>query len=142
MSQAIASATMGATVLAGAAPALCAVHCAAMPVVFALLPTLQLGSRFSGVCMHGVARKLALYFVAPLGLTANAFNYPQHESEAVVAVSLTGITSVVLAAIWAPVKRYQTFFNVGGCTLMLGASYMGHKIADGKGTCSHSCCSE
>ena len=32
--------------------------------------------------MHSVGRKIALYFVAPFGLAANAISYPQHKSEA------------------------------------------------------------
>merc|ERR1719174_2251942 len=38
--QCFASAAVGASVLASAAPALCAVHCAAMPAITVLLPTL------------------------------------------------------------------------------------------------------
>merc|ERR1712094_22085 len=107
----------------GAAPALCAVHCAAMPVVTVLMPAMAVGSRFSGICMHGVARKIALYFVAPFGMLANAIGYPQHQSEAIVIWNLTGVSSVVLAATWAPIAAYRNVCNFGGCALMLSSQY-------------------
>jgi len=133
------TAALGATFLASAAPALCAVHCAAMPVLTVLLPTLSIGSRFG--CMHSVARKIALYFVAPFGLIANAVGYPQHQSEAIVAVNLTGVSSVVAAALYSPIAPYRNWFNLGGCALMLSSQYYGNKIASERGTgcggCGH-----
>lgn len=95
-SSVLASATAAASVLAAAAPALCAVHCAAMPVIAVALPSLQLAS--GGVCMHSVGRKLALYFVVPLGLISNAVGYSNHGSAAVTSTSLLGVSCVTAAA--------------------------------------------
>jgi hypothetical protein len=95
-SSVLASATAAASVLAAAAPALCAVHCAAMPIIAVALPSLQLAS--GGVCMHGVGRKLALYFVVPLGLISNAVGYSNHGSAAVTSTSLLGVSCVTAAA--------------------------------------------
>merc|ERR1712228_411172 len=111
-----------------------------MPVVTVLLPSLHLGSRFSGVCMHKVAKKIALYFVAPFGVMSNMIGYPQHKNERVVAANLTGVTSVVLAATWRPIAAYRNVANFGGCALMLSSSYYGNKIAKEKGNeCCHCC---
>merc|ERR1719253_1966948 len=71
----LSSAAAGASVLAAAAPMLCAVHCAAMPAVAILLPSLQMSGKF---CGHGLARKIAYYFVLPCGLLANAQGYREH----------------------------------------------------------------
>ena len=135
----LASATAGVSVLAAAAPALCAVHCAAMPVIAVALPSLQhIGG---GVCMHGVARKLAIYFVVPLGLISNAVGYYNHGNAAVTSSSLLGVSCVTAAATVKQVAPHRNIFNGVGCVLMLGASYRGRKLEQelGKGCCS-SCC--
>ena len=97
LGSALVAATAGVSVLAAAAPALCAVHCMAMPIIAVALPSLQLASRGS-FCMHAFSRRLALYFVAPLGLTANAFSYSNHGNGAVTTSSLFS----VLPAWWLP----------------------------------------
>lgn len=119
----LASATAGLSVVAAAAPALCAVHCAAMPVVAVALPSLQLGGAAGGVCMHSVARKVALYFVVPLGLLANAVSYPQHQSVPTTSASLLGVTCVTAAAVATRLAPHRNVLNGVGCVLMLGASY-------------------
>lgn len=137
LTRGLAASAVGASFLAAAAPALCAVHCAAMPVVTVLLPSLSLSSKFlGGTCMHGVARKLAIYFVAPFGILANALTYPQHKNEMVAVGSMTGVTSVVLAATCPPLKTYRNFLNFGGCGLMLGFNYYGNQLAKDRG---HAC---
>lgn len=83
-------------------------------------------------CRRAFDRKLALYFIAPFGLLATGLGYPQHESKAVVAATMSGATSVVLAATWNRLAAYRTLFNLGGCAVMLGSSYFGDKIARDK----------
>lgn len=65
-------------------------------------------------------------------MVASALGYPQHQNEAVVAGTLGGVTSVVLAATWKPIAAYRTVFNFGGCAVMLGSQYLGDKIAKDK----------
>ena len=134
----LSSATAGASVLAAAAPALCAVHCAAMPAIAVALPSLQLGG---GVCMHGVARKLALYFVVPLGLTSNAVGYSNHGNLGVTSGSLLGVSCVTAAATIKRVAPHRNVLNGLGCVLMLGASYRGRQLEQelGSGCCSQCC---
>ena len=100
LSTALATFTSGASVAAAAAPALCAVHCAAMPFAAVLLPSLQQvgGGKLGGMCMHAVGRKIAFYFVVPCGLLSNAIGYPQHQSLAVTGASLTGVSLMTAAA--------------------------------------------
>lgn len=88
-----------------------------------LLPTRRFG------CKRAFDRKLALYFIAPFGLLASALGYPQHQSEVVVAGTLAGASSVVLAATWRPISAYRTAFNLAGCGAMLGSQYFGDQIA-------------
>eukprot|EP00928_Gymnodinium_smaydae_P022918 TRINITY_DN19105_c0_g1_i1.p1 TRINITY_DN19105_c0_g1~~TRINITY_DN19105_c0_g1_i1.p1 ORF type:complete len:217 (-),score=36.35 TRINITY_DN19105_c0_g1_i1:52-702(-) len=131
----------GTSVVAAAAPALCAVHCAAMPVAAVLLPSLQLsGGAFGGVCMHGIARKLAIYFVVPVGLLANAVGYSQHQNPGITATSLSGVTLVTAAAAWPPVAAYRNYFNFGGCGLMLGSQYYANQLAKQAGHDHSHCC--
>jgi hypothetical protein len=130
----IAAASAGASIAAAAAPALCAVHCAAMPFIAIALPSLQLGA---GVCMHNVSRRLAIYVVVPLGLISNAVGYPQHQSIAVTASSLTGVSCVTAAATLKSVAPHRNVLNVVGCILMLGASYRGRQIEQENGGCAH-----
>lgn len=91
-----------------------------------LLPSLSLG------CKHAFDRKLAFYFIAPFGVLACALGYPQHQSEAVVAGTLGGVSSVLLAVTWAPIAPYRILFNLGGCALMLGSQWKGDSIAKEK----------
>jgi hypothetical protein len=135
----LASATAGVSVLAAAAPALCAVHCAAMPVIAVALPSLQhIGG---GVCMHSFARKLAIYFVVPLGLVANVVGYNNHGSIAITSSSLLGVSCVTAAATVKQVAPHRNIFNGVGCLLMLGASYRGRQLEQelGCGCCSSGC---
>ena len=126
----------GASIAAAAAPALCAVHCAAMPVITLALPSLQLAR---GVCMHKVARRLAIYCVVPLGLVSNAVGYPMHQSATVTASSLAGVSCVTAAATVAHFAPQRNVLNIVGCGLMLGASYRGRQIEQEQGM---GCCSD
>ena len=148
-SSTLSSITAGASVVAAAAPTLCAVHCAAMPFVTAALPALQAAGRgqlLGGLCMHALGRRLAFYFVVPCGLLSNAVGYPQHQSIPVTATSLTGIATMTAAAAWRPVAAYRTSLNLCGCAMMIGSSYYGNQLAQeaGRDCCadSSSCCSD
>merc|ERR1719464_1401809 len=115
---------------------LCAVHCAVMPFVTILLPSLQAGGKlFGGVCMHALSRKLALYFVVPCGLLSNAVGYPQHQSVAVTAISLLAVAAMTAAAAGPAhlVAPYRLCLNLSGCTMMLGSSYYGKRLARARG---------
>mmetsp|Transcript_13859 Transcript_13859/g.29009 ORF Transcript_13859/g.29009 Transcript_13859/m.29009 type:complete len:211 (-) Transcript_13859:181-813(-) len=140
----LATASTGAFLMAAAAPALCAVHCAAMPIFAVLLPSLQHigggGKLFGGVCMHAVGRKLAFYFVIPCGLISNAVGYPKHQSLEVTGSSLMGISLVTAAAAWAAVARYRLYLNLSGCAMMLGSSYYGKRLAEENGCGCGDCC--
>lgn len=141
----VSSAALGVSFLAAAAPALCAVHCAAMPVLTILLPAMSASSQYSGKllggrCMHAFSRKLAIYFVAPFGLLSTAMTYPQHGNAAISGATLGGVASMVLAATYPPVKAYRNYLNLGGCGLMLGGNYQAHVAAEAKGKTSCSCC--
>uniref|UniRef100_A0A7S4QLC1 MerC domain-containing protein n=1 Tax=Alexandrium monilatum TaxID=311494 RepID=A0A7S4QLC1_9DINO len=126
----------GASVLAAAAPALCAVHCAAMPFVALLLPGLRATGR---VCTRSLGRKLAFYFVLPVGLVGNAAGYREHRSETLVATSLGGMSCILYAAAASPPAAAQNLLNAGGCALMLGSSYRARQIRQEKncGCCGH-----
>ena len=76
---ALATISSSASIVAAAAPAMCAVHCAAMPVLTVLMPSMGAAQLFGGMCMHAFGRKVAYYFVVPLGLVSNAINFPQHQ---------------------------------------------------------------
>ena len=133
--------TTGASIAAAAAPALCAVHCAAMPLLAVLLPSLQhlSGRKFGGVCMHALGRRMAFYFVVPCGLISNAIGYPQHESPAVTGASLAGISLITAAAAWTAVRPYKLCVNLTGCACMLGSSYVGNRIAMESGRSCNGC---
>ena len=88
--------------------------------------------------MHGVARKLAVYVVVPLGLVSNAVGYATHESVAVTGSSLFGVACVTAAATVKRVAAQRNVLNGLGCCLMLGASYRGRQMEQelGSGCCS------
>lgn len=132
----VAAVATSASVMAAAAPALCAVHCAAMPLIVAVLPSLQLGV---GMCMHRVARKLAIYVVVPLGLLSNGVGYSQHQNVAVTSTSLLGISCVTAAATLKQLAPRRNILSLVGCGLMFGASYRGHQLEHDAGGCSHCC---
>jgi hypothetical protein len=138
--------TTGASVVAAAAPALCAVHCAAMPVAAVLLPSLSAmggGKLFGGVCMHAVGRKLAYYFVIPCGLLTNAVGYPQHQSVPVTATSLSGVAVMTLAAAGpSRLAPYRLYLNLSGCAMMLGSSYYANQLARESGRGCSDCCDD
>lgn len=90
------------------------------------LPSISFG------CQQNFDRKIAFYFIAPFGLLACALGYPQHQSPAVVGGTLGGVSSVLLAATWAPLAPYRLLFNLGGCAVMLGSQWMGDSIAKDK----------
>jgi len=98
------------------------------------LPTLNLG------CRQAFRRKLALYFTAPIGLLASVWGYSQHQSEAVVAGTMGGVTFVVMAATWIPIASYRTAFNIGGCAMMIVSQCFGAKIAMDKAKQQSSSC--
>ena len=144
LSAALATVSSGVSVMAAAAPTLCAVHCAAMPIAAVLMPSLQAvggGKLFGGVCMHKVGRRLAYYFVIPLGLLSNAVGYPQHQNLAVTGSSLTGIAAVT-AATSAAAAPYRLYLNLSGCALMLGSSYFGNRLAAEAGRGCNDCCAD
>mmetsp|Transcript_110623 Transcript_110623/g.219940 ORF Transcript_110623/g.219940 Transcript_110623/m.219940 type:complete len:145 (+) Transcript_110623:56-490(+) len=127
----------GASVVAAAAPTLCAVHCVAMPFVAMLLPGLSATGKF---CMHKVGRRIAYYFVLPVGLVGNAAGYTQHKNEALVASSLSGMSCILYGAATAHSATVRNLLNATGCVLMLGSSYRAHQIAEEQGTgCCHGC---
>ena len=147
LSTVLTTVTTGASIAAAAAPTLCAVHCAAMPFAAVLMPSLQAvggGKLFGGMCMHAFGRKLAYYFVIPCGLLSNAVGYPQHQSIAVTATSLSGVATMTAAAAGPArlIGPYRTFMNLSGCAMMLSSSYFGNKIAAaaGRGCSSGGCC--
>ena len=145
ISTALTTVTTGASILAAAAPAMCAVHCAAMPFAAILMPSLQAasgGKLFGGMCMHKFARRLAFYFVIPCGLLSNAVGYPQHQSLTVTATSLSGVSLMTTAAAWAKVAPYRLYLNLSGCALMLGSSYYGNKLARESGRGCGDCCGD
>jgi len=145
LSTALSTLTTGASIVAAAAPALCAVHCAAMPFAAVLLPSVQAasgGKLFGGMCMHKFGRRLAYYFVIPCGLLSNAVGYPQHQSLAVTGTSLSGVAAMTVAATWGKaVAPYRVYLNLAGCAMMLGSSYVGNQMAREAGRgCSTGCC--
>mmetsp|Transcript_144473 Transcript_144473/g.360117 ORF Transcript_144473/g.360117 Transcript_144473/m.360117 type:complete len:93 (+) Transcript_144473:451-729(+) len=60
---------------------------------------------------------------------AGAFGYQQHKSKAIVASTLSGVASVVLAATWSPIASYRNAFNLVGCAVMLASQYLGEQVA-------------
>lgn len=138
----LASATAGASILAAAAPALCAVHCAAMPIATFMLPGLQAlgGKRLGGMCMHAVGRKMAFYFVIPFGTMSNVVGWNTHHDLTVTGSSFAGIALVTASAAWAPVAPYRLYTNLTGCSLMLGSSYYGNQLAKEQGRGCDQCC--
>ena len=131
----ISSFTAGATVAAAVAPALCAVHCAAMPVIAVALPALQ-GSKFLNVCPHSMGRKL-LCVVAPLVLLSSAVGYSKHKSSATTSAALLGLSSMTAAASVKQLAPHRNVLNGIGCVLMLGASYRGRLLEEEIG---ETCC--
>jgi len=136
----LATITTGTSILAAAAPALCGV-CCSVPLAASLLPSLQFfggGKLLGGGCMHKFGRKLAYYFVIPLGLISNGVSYPQHQNLAVTATSLTGISAITATATFSAIAPYRVYINPSGCAMMLGSSYYGNLLAreNGRG-CSH-----
>ena len=131
----VSSFTAGATVAAAIAPALCAVHCAAMPVIAVALPALQ-GSKVLGVCPHSVGRKL-LFVVAPLVLISSAVGYSKHKSSATTSAALLGLSSMTVAAMVQRAAPHRNVLNGIGCVLMLGASYRGRQLEEEMG---EACC--
>ena len=122
-----------------------------MPVLAVALPSLQFG--FNRVTF---ARRMALYFVVPLGLAANAVGYSNHRNLAVTSTSLLGVSCVTAAATVKRLAPRRNWLNAFGCVLMLASSYKGRQLerqqaaqaqAQGKkggGTCCDCCdnCSE
>jgi|EP01049_Picozoa_sp_SAG25_P014816 hypothetical protein len=95
-----------------------------MPALAVALPSLQLADY--GFCMHTFARRVALYFVVPLGLATSAVGHSKHGNVAVTSSSLLGM---LLVAATATVKRLsprgprRNLLNAFGCALMLGATF-------------------
>merc|ERR1719464_1990188 len=124
---------------------LCAVHCAVMPFVTILLPSLQASGKLcGGVCVHALGRKLALRFVVPCGLLSNAVGYPKHQSVAVTAISLLGVAAMTAAAAGPArlVAPYRLCLNLSGCAMMLGSSYYGKRLARARGRGCRVCCAD
>jgi len=125
------------TSIAAVAPAICAVHCAAMPFIAVLLPSLQASGK---VCMNKFGKRVAYYLVIPCGVLSNAVGYPQHQSAAVTGVSLTGVSCMTAAVTWKACAPYRLPINLAGCAMMLGSSYYGNQIAQKAGRGCHECC--
>jgi len=107
-----------------------------MPFLAVVLPGMSIG------CKHSLNRKLALYFIAPFGVLASALGYPQHHSEAVVSGTMSGVTLVVLAAIWKPLAPYRLPVDLSGRALLLGSQFMGDRLASARAEAAgHSSCS-
>ena len=94
-----------------------------MPVLAVALPSLQFG--FNSVTF---ARRMALYFVVPLGLTANAVGYSNHRNLAVTSTSLLGVSCVTAAATVKRLAPRRNWLNAFGCVLMLASSYKGRQL--------------
>ena len=109
-----------------------------MPVLSVVLPSLQFG--FNQVVF---ARRMALYFVVPLGLLANALGHSNHGSVAVTSSSLLGVLCVAAAATVKRFVRRRNWLNALGCVLMLAASYKGRELEwKQKSKSSSPCCSQ
>jgi hypothetical protein len=117
-----------------------------MPVLAVALPSLQLG--FNRVTF---ARRIALYFVVPLGLTANAVGYSNHGNAAVASSSLLGVSCVTAAAVVKRLAPRRNLLNAIGCVLMLASSYKGRELErsslnqgqnskGGSAQCGSQCC--
>jgi hypothetical protein len=91
-----------------------------MPVVSIGLPAFLRGNQ--------AARKIALYFVVPLGLTANAVGYSNHGNVAVTSGSLLGVSCVTAAATIKRLAPRRNLLNVAGCAMMLAATYKGREL--------------
>ena len=91
------------------------------------LPSLQLG--FNRVTF---ARRMAMYFVVPLGLLANAVSHKNHGNAAVTASSLLGVAFVTAAAMVKRLAPRRNLLNAIGTMLMLAASYKGRELEQRK----------
>lgn len=91
-----------------------------MPVISIGLPAVLRGNQ--------AARKIALYFVVPLGLTANAVGYSKHGDVAVTSGSLLGVSCVTAAATIKRLAPRRNLLNIAGCAMMLAATYQGREL--------------
>lgn len=95
----------------------CLVHCLLVPVVLALLPLWPVGEAVHA-WMHPV---LALGLV-PVTLVALVAGYRRHRSREVVALLLSGLAVVLVAATWghaSPGAVGETTLTVAGSILLM-----------------------
>lgn len=91
-----------------------------MPVISIGLPAFLRGNQ--------AARKIALYGVLPLGLTANAVSYSNHGNVAVTCGSLLGVSCVTAAATVKQLAPRRNLLSAAGCVMMLAATYKGREL--------------
>jgi|EP01043_Picozoa_sp_COSAG02_P065721 hypothetical protein len=99
-----------------------------MPVIAVALPSLQFG--FNQVAF---ARRLARYFIVPLGLVSAVVSHSAHKSIAATSSSLLGVCCTVGATVNRLAAR-RNWLNAAGTVLMLGAAYRGHQLEQKQNT--------